>query len=81
VLSNARRPFIPLQNGNCQEEQGASRCKGFTGKSTANWGASLQRYVALKVQKSAQHYAEAAMDETNILKELQMVIWRTENVL
>ena len=30
----------------------------------------MQRYVALKVQKSAQHYTEAAMDEIKILKQI-----------
>ncbi|KAH9614381.1 hypothetical protein KSS87_002142 [Heliosperma pusillum] len=30
----------------------------------------IQRYVALKVQKSAQHYTEAAMDEITILKQI-----------
>lgn len=30
----------------------------------------MQRYVALKVQKSAQHYTEAAMDEITILKQI-----------
>ncbi|GAB4833499.1 hypothetical protein Ancab_031743 [Ancistrocladus abbreviatus] len=30
----------------------------------------MQRYVALKVQKSAQHYAEAAVDEITILKQM-----------
>ena len=30
----------------------------------------LQRYVALKVQKSAQHYTEAAMDEITILQQI-----------
>ncbi|KAL3597665.1 hypothetical protein D5086_009302 [Populus alba] len=29
-----------------------------------------KRYVALKVQKSAQHYTEAAMDEIKILKQI-----------
>uniref|UniRef100_A0A7N0V3R7 non-specific serine/threonine protein kinase n=1 Tax=Kalanchoe fedtschenkoi TaxID=63787 RepID=A0A7N0V3R7_KALFE len=29
-----------------------------------------ERYVALKVQKSAQHYTEAAMDEITILKQI-----------
>lgn len=29
-----------------------------------------QRYVALKVQKSAQHYTEAAMDEITILQQI-----------
>nr|TKS00101.1 hypothetical protein D5086_0000186450 [Populus alba] len=29
-----------------------------------------ERYVALKVQKSAQHYTEAAMDEIKILKQI-----------
>ncbi|KAK9733416.1 hypothetical protein RND81_04G066900 [Saponaria officinalis] len=31
---------------------------------------TIQRYVALKVQKSAQHYTEAAMDEITILKQI-----------
>lgn len=30
----------------------------------------LQRYVALKIQKSAQHYTDAAMDEVSILKQI-----------
>ena len=30
----------------------------------------MQRYVALKIQKSAQHYTEAAMDEIKILKQI-----------
>lgn len=30
----------------------------------------LQKYVALKVQKSAQHYTEAAMDEITILQQI-----------
>ncbi|KAK9723879.1 hypothetical protein RND81_05G031600 [Saponaria officinalis] len=30
----------------------------------------IQRYVALKIQKSAQHYTEAAMDEITILKQI-----------
>eukprot|EP01018_Ginkgo_biloba_P029854 Gb_06992 [translate_table: standard] len=34
------------------------------------WDVQQTRYVALKVQKSAQHYAEAAMDEINILKQI-----------
>ncbi|KAK2409022.1 Protein kinase superfamily protein [Trifolium repens] len=29
------------------------------------------RYVALKIQKSAQHYTEAAMDEIKILKQIE----------
>ncbi|KAG9456786.1 hypothetical protein H6P81_001294 [Aristolochia fimbriata] len=33
-------------------------------------GCGGQRYVALKVQKSAQHYTEAAMDEITILKQI-----------
>lgn len=33
-------------------------------------GGDLQRYVALKVQKSAQHYTEAALDEITILKQI-----------
>ncbi|KAE8792248.1 Protein kinase dsk1 [Hordeum vulgare] len=31
---------------------------------------AMQRYVALKVQKSAQHYSEAAMDEIKILRQI-----------
>uniref|UniRef100_A0A6V7QZB8 non-specific serine/threonine protein kinase n=1 Tax=Ananas comosus var. bracteatus TaxID=296719 RepID=A0A6V7QZB8_ANACO len=34
------------------------------------WDTSRSRYVALKVQKSAQHYTEAAMDEIKILKQI-----------
>ncbi|KAG9151257.1 hypothetical protein Leryth_002805 [Lithospermum erythrorhizon] len=34
------------------------------------WDTHKSRYVALKVQKSAQHYTEAAMDEITILKEI-----------
>uniref|UniRef100_A0A0E0KJ05 non-specific serine/threonine protein kinase n=1 Tax=Oryza punctata TaxID=4537 RepID=A0A0E0KJ05_ORYPU len=34
------------------------------------WDTSHSRYVALKVQKSAQHYTEAAMDEIKILKQI-----------
>ncbi|CAO2839424.1 unnamed protein product [Amaranthus hypochondriacus] len=34
------------------------------------WDTKHSRYVALKVQKSAQHYTEAAMDEITILKQL-----------
>ncbi|XP_057483771.1 uncharacterized protein LOC130770349 isoform X2 [Actinidia eriantha] len=34
------------------------------------WDTQNSRYVALKVQKSAQHYAEAAMDEITILKQI-----------
>ncbi|XP_052178452.1 uncharacterized protein LOC127792118 isoform X2 [Diospyros lotus] len=34
------------------------------------WDAQKSRYVALKVQKSAQHYTEAAMDEITILKQI-----------
>ncbi|KAJ6699261.1 MITOGEN-ACTIVATED PROTEIN KINASE [Salix purpurea] len=34
------------------------------------WPYKLQRYVALKVQKSAQHYTEAAMDEITILQQI-----------
>lgn len=34
------------------------------------WDLEEARFVALKVQKSAQHYGEAAMDEINILKEI-----------
>jgi serine/threonine-protein kinase SRPK3 len=30
----------------------------------------VQRYVALKVQKSAQHYTEAALDEVKILRQI-----------
>ena len=36
-------------------------CVGFCG---------IQKYVALKVQKSAQHYTEAALDEITILKQI-----------
>ncbi|MBA0683967.1 hypothetical protein Goari_025585, partial [Gossypium aridum] len=32
------------------------------------WDTLRSRYVALKIQKSAQHYTEAAMDEIKILK-------------
>ncbi|KAJ9554719.1 hypothetical protein OSB04_009333 [Centaurea solstitialis] len=39
-------------------------------KRTILVGGVLQRYVALKVQKSAQHYTEAAMDEITILKQI-----------
>ncbi|CAM8894736.1 unnamed protein product [Rhodiola kirilowii] len=34
------------------------------------WDTLKSRYVALKVQKSAQHYTEAAMDEITILKQI-----------
>ncbi|XP_074276649.1 uncharacterized protein LOC141600326 [Silene latifolia] len=34
------------------------------------WDTIYSRYVALKVQKSAQHYTEAAMDEITILKQI-----------
>lgn len=34
------------------------------------WDTHKSRYVALKVQKSAQHYTEAAMDEITILKQI-----------
>ncbi|KAG6763129.1 SRSF protein kinase 2 isoform X1 [Populus alba x Populus x berolinensis] len=34
------------------------------------WDTQGSRYVALKVQKSAQHYTEAAMDEIKILKQI-----------
>ncbi|CDP07004.1 unnamed protein product [Coffea canephora] len=34
------------------------------------WDSQKSRYVALKVQKSAQHYTEAAMDEITILKQI-----------
>ncbi|KAK9127621.1 hypothetical protein Syun_016418 [Stephania yunnanensis] len=34
------------------------------------WDTQGCRYVALKVQKSAQHYTEAAMDEITILKQV-----------
>lgn len=34
------------------------------------WDTQTSRYVALKVQKSAQHYTEAAMDEIKILKQI-----------
>ncbi|KAK9279175.1 hypothetical protein L1049_012853 [Liquidambar formosana] len=34
------------------------------------WDTHKSRYVALKVQKSAQHYTEAAMDEIKILKQI-----------
>nr|GMD25453.1 serine/threonine-protein kinase SRPK [Ipomoea batatas] len=34
------------------------------------WDTQKSRYVALKVQKSDQHYTEAAMDEITILKEI-----------
>ncbi|CAA3020648.1 serine threonine- kinase SRPK [Olea europaea subsp. europaea] len=34
------------------------------------WDTQKSRYVALKVQKSAQHYTEAAMDEIAILKQI-----------
>ncbi|WRX33136.1 Protein kinase domain - like 10 [Theobroma cacao] len=34
------------------------------------WDSQRSRYVALKIQKSAQHYTEAAMDEIKILKQI-----------
>lgn len=34
------------------------------------WDTQQSRYVALKVQKSAAHYTEAAMDEITILKQI-----------
>ncbi|KAL8168186.1 hypothetical protein V2J09_009685 [Rumex salicifolius] len=34
------------------------------------WDTKYSRYVALKIQKSAQHYSEAAMDEITILKQI-----------
>uniref|UniRef100_A0A1J3HB41 non-specific serine/threonine protein kinase n=1 Tax=Noccaea caerulescens TaxID=107243 RepID=A0A1J3HB41_NOCCA len=34
------------------------------------WDTQNSRYVALKIQKSAQHYTEAAMDEIKILKQI-----------
>ncbi|XP_027935896.1 SRSF protein kinase 1-like isoform X1 [Vigna unguiculata] len=34
------------------------------------WDVKHSRYVALKVQKSAQHYTEAAMDEITILQQV-----------
>ncbi|OMO58267.1 hypothetical protein CCACVL1_25518 [Corchorus capsularis] len=34
------------------------------------WDTQRSRYVALKIQKSAQHYTEAAMDEIKILKQI-----------
>ncbi|VVB16798.1 unnamed protein product [Arabis nemorensis] len=34
------------------------------------WDTQKSRYVALKIQKSAQHYTEAAMDEIKILKQI-----------
>ncbi|KAI3823281.1 hypothetical protein L1987_04715 [Smallanthus sonchifolius] len=34
------------------------------------WDTHKSRYVALKVQKGAQHYTEAAMDEITILKQI-----------
>ncbi|XP_057423562.1 uncharacterized protein LOC130717372 [Lotus japonicus] len=34
------------------------------------WDTHHSRYVALKVQKSAQHYTEAAMDEITILQQI-----------
>ncbi|KAE8820225.1 Protein kinase dsk1 [Hordeum vulgare] len=34
------------------------------------WDTAHSRYVALKVQKSAQHYSEAAMDEIKILRKI-----------
>ncbi|CAG7865391.1 unnamed protein product [Brassica rapa] len=35
-----------------------------------SWDTLSSRYVALKVQKSAQHYTEAAMDEITILQQI-----------
>ncbi|CAL5212210.1 unnamed protein product [Lathyrus oleraceus] len=35
------------------------------------WDTLKSRYVALKIQKSAQHYTEAAMDEIKILKQIE----------
>ncbi|KAG4978615.1 hypothetical protein JHK82_037895 [Glycine max] len=34
------------------------------------WDTHKSRFVALKIQKSAQHYTEAAMDEIKILKQI-----------
>ncbi|XP_022958324.1 serine/threonine-protein kinase SRPK-like isoform X1 [Cucurbita moschata] len=34
------------------------------------WDTQKSRYVALKIQKSAQHYTEAALDEIKILKQI-----------
>ncbi|GLT93454.1 hypothetical protein SLE2022_112470 [Rubroshorea leprosula] len=34
------------------------------------WDTQVSQYVALKVQKSAQHYTEAAMDEITILQQI-----------
>eukprot|EP00250_Pteridium_aquilinum_P028109 c36598_g1_i1 orf=230-1912(+) len=34
------------------------------------WDVQYKRCVALKIQKSAQHYTEAAMDEVSILKQI-----------
>ncbi|XP_061345343.1 uncharacterized protein LOC133291151 isoform X3 [Gastrolobium bilobum] len=34
------------------------------------WDTQKSQYVALKIQKSAQHYTEAAMDEIKILKQI-----------
>ncbi|KAK7324895.1 hypothetical protein VNO77_28815 [Canavalia gladiata] len=34
------------------------------------WDTHKSRYVALKIQKSVQHYTEAAMDEIKILKQI-----------
>uniref|UniRef100_A0A0D6R1S7 non-specific serine/threonine protein kinase n=1 Tax=Araucaria cunninghamii TaxID=56994 RepID=A0A0D6R1S7_ARACU len=34
------------------------------------WDVHQSRYVALKVQKSAQHYTQAALDEINLLKQI-----------
>nr|QBW95803.1 sucrose non-fermenting 1-related protein kinase 2.8 [Oxytropis ochrocephala] len=34
------------------------------------WDTHKSRYVALKIQKSAQHYTEAALDEIKILKQI-----------
>ncbi|CAJ2654561.1 SRSF protein kinase 2-like [Trifolium pratense] len=35
------------------------------------WDTLKSHYVALKIQKSAQHYTEAAMDEIKILKQIE----------
>lgn len=34
------------------------------------WDTLMSQFVALKVQKSAQHYTEAALDEITILKQI-----------
>lgn len=39
------------------------------------WDSDSKQYVALKVQKSAQHYTEAAMDEITILKQVAEGDW------